>query len=121
MVIKKRRCLCFIIHHLRFSQTNFSLFEVVPKENQNSIKFYVDNESIVGGITLNNNDSENLELQCKTVTNIDINLEFFLKYLIRFTKMCSTGQQVNLYLSKIYPLIVQFKFDELGDGNWTNL
>ena len=83
--------------------------------NQNCIKFYVDNETIVGGITLNNNDSENLELKCKTVTNTDINLEFFLKYLNMFTKMCSTGQQVNLHLSKIYPLIVQFKFDELGE------
>ena len=32
-----------------------------------------------------------------------------------FTKISSTGQQVNLYLSKDFPLIVQYKLGDLGE------
>ena len=83
--------------------------------SQNCIKFYVDNEAIVGGFTLNNNDSEKLDLQLKTETNNNINLEFFLKYLNAFTKLSSTSQQVNLYLSKTFPFIAQYKLGNLGE------
>ena len=83
--------------------------------NQTCIKFYVDKENIKGGITLNNNDSDDIELQSKTITNTNINYEYLLEYLNIFTKMSSNDQQVNLYLSQTLPFKIQYKLGELGD------
>ena len=83
--------------------------------NQTCIKFYVDKENIKGGITLNNNDSDDIELQNKTITNTNINYEYLLEYLNIFTKIRTNGQQVNLYLSKTLPFKIQYNLGELGD------
>jgi len=78
------------------------------------IKFYVNNETIGGGFTLESNDSDDTELQCKIETDETVNLAFALRYLNMFTKASSIGQQVNLFLSKEFPLMVQYKLAELG-------
>ena len=78
------------------------------------IKFSVNNENIGGGFTLEKNDSDNLDLQCKIETDTNVKLSFALRYLNMFTKASSIGQQVNLYLSKEFPLMVQYKLEELG-------
>ncbi len=82
--------------------------------DKNYIKFYVNNENIGGGFTLESNDSENAELYCKIETDSVVNLAFALRYLNMFTKASSIGQQVNLFLSKEFPLMVQYKLAELG-------
>ena len=82
--------------------------------DKNYIKFYVNNENIGGGFTLEANDSDNTDLQCRIETNSVVNLAFALRYLNMFTKASSIGQQVSLFLSKEFPLIVQYKLAELG-------
>ena len=100
----------------RICRELYAINETVNIEvDKNYIKFYVNNESIGGGFTLESNDSENEDLQCKIETEGNvINLAFALRYLNMFTKASSIGQQVNLYLSKEYPLMVQYKLAELG-------
>ena len=53
-------------------------------------------------------------MQCKIETDTNVNLAFALRYLNMFTKASSIGSQVNLYLSKEFPLMVQYKLAELG-------
>ena len=98
----------------RICRELYAINETVNIEvDKNYIKFYVNNESIGGGFTLESNDSENEDLQCKIETEGNvINLAFALRYLNMFTKASSIGQQVNLYLSKEFPLIVQYKVAE---------
>jgi proliferating cell nuclear antigen len=100
----------------RICRELYAINETVNIEvDKNYIKFYVNNESIGGGFTLESNDSENEDLQCKIETEGNvINLAFALRYLNMFTKASSIGQQVNLYLSKEFPLMVQYKLAELG-------
>ena len=43
-----------------------------------------------------------------------VNLAFALRYLNMFTKASAIGQQVSLYLSKEFPLMVQYQLGELG-------
>ena len=85
--------------------------------NKNYIKFYTYNENtnIQGSFTLQSNDSENVELQCKIEIDSVVNLSFALSYLNIATKVSSIGQQVNLFLSKELPLMVQYKLAELGE------
>ena len=65
-------------------------------------------------INIRTNDSDNTDLQCRIETNSVVNLAFALRYLNMFTKASSIGQQVSLFLSKEFPLIVQYKLAELG-------
>ena len=99
----------------RICRELYSINETVNIEaDQNYIKFSVNNENIGGGFTLQTNDSDNPEMQCKIETDTNVNLAFALRYLNMFTKASSIGQQVNLYLSKEFPLMVQYKLAELG-------
>jgi proliferating cell nuclear antigen len=99
----------------RICRELYSINETVNIEaDKNYIKFYVNNENIGGGFTLESNDSDNTELQCKIETDNVVNLAFALRYLNMFTKASSIGQQVNLFLSKEFPLMVQYKLAELG-------
>ena len=83
----------------RICRELYAINETVNIEaDKNYIKFYVNNETIGGGFTLLSNDSENADL----------------RYLNMFTKASSIGQQVNLFLSKEFPLMVQYKLAELG-------
>ena len=81
---------------------------------QNCVKFYVINESISGGFTFDANNSDNPELQCKIEVVTNVNLPFSLRYLNMFTKASSISQQVELYLSKEFPLMLKYKLAELG-------
>ena len=50
-----------------------------------------------------------------TIKNDDvINLAFALRYLNMFTKASSIGQKVTLYISKEYPLMAEYRMEELG-------
>ena len=100
----------------RICRELYAINETVNIEvDKNYIKFYVNNENIGGGFTLEANDSESEDLQCKIETEgNNINLAFALRYLNMFTKASAIGQQVNLYLSKEFPLLVQYKLAELG-------
>ena len=99
----------------RICKELYAINETVNIEaDKNYIKFYVNNENIGGGFTLESNDSENVEFQCKIETDSVVNLAFALRYLNMFTKASSIGQQVNLFLSKEFPLMVQYKLAELG-------
>ncbi len=99
----------------RICRELYAINETVNIEaDKNYIKFYVNNENIGGGFTLESNDSENADLQCKIETDSVVNLAFALRYLNMFTKASSIGQQVNLFLSKEFPLMVQYKLAELG-------
>ena len=99
----------------RICRELYAINETVNIEaDENCVKFYVNNENIGGGFTLEKNDSDNPEIQCKIETDTNVNLAFALRYLNMFTKASSIGQQVNLYLSKEFPLMVQYKLAELG-------
>ena len=99
----------------RICRELYAINETVNIEaDKDYIKFYVNNESIGGGFTLESNDSENPDLYCKIETDSVVNLAFALRYLNMFTKASSIGQQVNLFLSKEFPLMVQYKLAELG-------
>ena len=93
----------------------YSINETVNIEtDKNYIKFYVNNENIGGGFTLEANDSEDLDKQCIIKNDSLINLAFALRYLNMFTKASSIGQQVTLYISKEFPLMAEYKLAELG-------
>jgi proliferating cell nuclear antigen len=99
----------------RICRELYAINETVNIEaDKNYIKFYVNNENIGGGFTLESNDSDSSDLQCKIETETVVNLAFALRYLNMFTKASSIGQQVNLFLSKEYPLMVKNKLAELG-------
>ena len=100
----------------RICRELYSINETVNiQADNNFVKFYVNNENIGGGFSLESNDSDNPELQCKIETDTNVDLAFALRYLNMFTKASSIGQQVsNLYLSKEFPLMVQYKLGELG-------
>jgi proliferating cell nuclear antigen len=99
----------------RICRELYAINETVNIEvDKNYIKFYVNNENIGGGFTLESNDSDIADLQCKIETDSVVNLAFALRYLNMFTKASSIGQQVNLFLSKEIPLMVQYKLAELG-------
>ena len=100
----------------RICKELYAINETVNIEADNNfIKFYVNNETIGGGITFERNDSDDPELYCKIETDSNVNLAFALRYLNMFTKASSIGQQVNLYLSKEFPLMVHYKLAELGE------
>ena len=99
----------------RICRELYAINETVNIEaDKNYIKFYVNNENIGGGFTLESNDSDNVHLQCKIETDSAVNLAFALRYFNIFSKASSIGQQVSLFLSKEYPLMVQYKLAELG-------
>ena len=99
----------------RICRELYAINETVNIEvDKGYIKFHVNNESIGGGFTLESNDSDNPDLYCKIETKSEVNLAFALRYLNMFTKASSIEHQVILFLSKEYPLIVQYKLAELG-------
>ena len=99
----------------RICRELYAINETVNIEaDSDYIKFSVNNENIGGGFTLEKNDSDNLDIQCKIETDTNVKLAFALRYLNMFTKASSIGQQVNLFLSKEFPLMVQYKLEELG-------
>lgn len=81
---------------------------------KDQIKFEIENESYGGGFHIDANSSDNLDEQCIIHTDTEVDLSFALRYLNMFTKASSISQQVSLYLSKEYPLMVQYKLAELG-------
>jgi proliferating cell nuclear antigen len=92
-----------------------SINETVNIEISKSyVKFYVNNESIGGGFTLEPNDSEDADKQCIIKNDDTLNLAFALRYLNMFAKASCLGQQVTLYISKEYPLLAEYKLAELG-------
>lgn len=100
----------------RICRELYAINETVNIEaEKNYIKFFVNNETIGGGFTIEANDSSNLDEQCIIKTDNNVNLAFALRYLNMFTKASSIGQQVTLYLSKEYPLMVEYKLSELGE------
>ena len=100
----------------RICRELYSLNETVNIETtKNVIKFGVNSESVGGMIKIEENDSENLDEQ--TLINVEdegVNLAFALRYLNMFTKASSLSQQVSLYLSKEFPLMVEYKLQQLG-------
>lgn len=99
----------------RICRELYAINETVNIEaEKNYIKFDVNNENIGGGFNIEANDSTNLDEQCIIKTDTTVNLAFALRYLNMFTKASSIGQQVTLYLSKEYPLMVEYKLAELG-------
>ena len=66
----------------RICRELYAINETVNIEaDKNYIKFYVNNENIGGGFTLEANDSDNTDLQCKIETDSVVNLAFALRYL----------------------------------------
>jgi proliferating cell nuclear antigen len=100
----------------RICRELYSLNETVNIETtKNVIKFGVNSESVGGMIKIEENDSDNLDEQ--TLINVEdegVNLAFALRYLNMFTKASSLSQQVSLYLSKEFPLMVEYKLQQLG-------
>ena len=100
----------------RICRELYSLNETVNIETtKNVIKFGVNSESVGGMIKIEENDSDNLDEQ--TLINVEdegVNLVFALRYLNMFTKVSSLSQQVSLYLSKEFPLMVEYKLQQLG-------
>ena len=100
----------------RICRELYSLNETVNIEaTKNVIKFGVNSESVGGMIKIEENDSDNLDEQ--TFINVEdegVNLAFALRYLNMFTKASSLSQQVSLYLSKEFPLMVEYKLQQLG-------
>ena len=93
----------------------YSINETVNIEVcKNYIKLYVNNETIGGGFTLEPNDSDDVDKQCIIKSDNLLNLAFALRYLNMLTKASSLGPQVNLYISKEFPLMVEYKLGELG-------
>lgn len=82
--------------------------------NANSVKFSVTNETIGGGFTYEPNDSDSLEQKVEITSDTTVDLSFALRYLTMFTKASTVGQQVSLYLSKEFPLMVEYKLASLG-------
>ena len=100
----------------RICRELYSLNETVNIETtKNVITFGVNSESVGGMIKIEENDSDNLDEQ--TLINVEdegVNLAFALRYLNMFTKASSLSQQVSLYLSKEFPLMVEYKLQQLG-------
>ena len=82
--------------------------------DKNSVKFSVANETIGGGFTYEPNDSDSLEQKVTITSDTTVDLSFALRYLTMFTKASTVGQQVSLYLSKEFPLMVEYKLASLG-------
>lgn len=87
---------------------------VIIETTKDYIKFDVNNTNIGGGFKIEKNDTTEIEEQCIIANETDVNLSFALRYLNMFTKASAVGQQVTLYLSKEYPLMVEYKLGELG-------
>ena len=99
----------------RISKELFQLSETVTIEtNKNSIKFSVSGDSIGGSIKIDSNDSTQKEETTIIQVEEPINLAFALRYLNMFTKASSLSDQVTLYLSSEYPLMVEYKLQYLG-------
>ena len=93
----------------------YSMNETMNIEtNEEYIKFSLSNETIGGGIKIEKNDSNDLEDQVQITCDNSINLSFALRYLNMFTKAATCCQQVGLFLSSEYPLMVEYKLDNLG-------
>ena len=82
--------------------------------NKTSIKFGVNGENVGGSIKIEANDSSNLDEQTVIAVEEGVNLAFALRYLNMFTKASTLSQQVSLYLSVEFPLMVEYKLQELG-------
>ena len=99
----------------RICRELYSLNETVNIETtKDSIKCSVNSESVGGSIKLEKNDSSNLEEKCSIEVEENVNLAFALRYLNMFTKASSLSQQVSLYLSVEFPLMVEYKIENLG-------
>jgi proliferating cell nuclear antigen len=88
---------------------------VVIETNKNYIKFSVQGEVVGGAIKIDANDSGNSSTD-NTYIQVEenVNLAFALRYLNMFTKASSLSSEVSLYLSTEFPLLVEYKLDELG-------
>ena len=71
-------------------------------------------ENVGGSIKIEANDSANLDEQTEIKVEEGVNLAFALRYLNMFTKASTLSQQVSLYLSVEFPLMVEYKLQQLG-------
>ena len=72
---------------------------VIIEINKNYIKFYVDEEDIKGGFTLESNNSNELDNQCIIRNDRLIKLNYNLKYLFFISKASSIAQQICIHIS----------------------
>lgn len=99
----------------RICRELYSLNETVNIETtKTSIKFGVNGENVGGSIKIEANDSSNLDEQTIIQVEESVNLAFALRYLNMFTKASTLSQQVSLYLSVEFPLMVEYKLQQLG-------
>jgi len=82
---------------------------------KDKINFYTNNENISGGFSDNQNDSTDPEIHCKIETDCDINLPFSSRILNIVSKAGSISKQVYLYLGSKKPLLILYKFGQLGE------
>ena len=93
----------------------FALNETVNiVADKQSIKFAVSNDIINGSVVLEENDAGSVEEQCQIKNNEDVDLAFALRYLNMFAKSGMLSPQVTLYLSKEFPLMVEYKIQDIG-------
>ena len=99
----------------RICRELYSLNETVNIETtKNSIKFAVTGENVGGAIKIEANDSSNLDEQTEIKVEETVNLAFALRYLNMFTKASTVSQQVSLCLAVEFPLMVEYKLQQLG-------
>lgn len=93
----------------------YSLSETVNIfADKTSIRFSIVSDVINGGVTLEENDSGTIDEQCSIKNNEEVDLAFALRYLNMFAKSGMLSPQVILYLSKEYPLMVEYKIADIG-------
>lgn len=99
----------------RICRELYSLNETVNIETKKGyIKFGVKAENVGGSIKIEENDSADPDEGTSVQVEEDVNLDFALRYLNMFTKASSLSQQVALYLSIEFPLMVEYKLSKLG-------
>ena len=99
----------------RICRELYSLNETVNIETtKTSIKFGVSGENVGGSIKIEADVSANLDEQTEIKVEEGVNLAFALRYLNMFTKASTLSQQVSLYLSVEFPLMVEYKLQQLG-------
>jgi proliferating cell nuclear antigen len=99
----------------RICRELYQLSETVAIEtNKGYIRFSVVGEVIGGTIKIDANETN--EKDESTLINVEepVNLSFALRYLNMFTKASSLSTQVSLYLSTEFPLMVEYKLENLG-------
>ena len=100
----------------RICRELYQLSESVSIEtNKSFVKFAVTGEVVGGSVKLDANESGSKEDMITIKVDETVNLMFALRYLNMFTKASTLSDQVNLFLSSEYPLMVEYKLNNLGN------